>query len=140
MCWLDWTQADHGLVDYTRRLIAFRKRYLAARHGRWYKGEIDSGADMAWLTPDGRAMTAAEWNSSGPTCIGIWLQGCANEDACLLLFNTNDQSVEFTLPRGTWYQLLSSTDPAGPPCEIRERTRVPAYGVLMAAASVEQCY
>jgi glycogen debranching enzyme GlgX len=139
LCWLDWARADGALVGYTRRLIALRKRYLAARHGRWYDGEAESGsgADISWLTPDGRPMTATEWNSSGPGCIGIWLHGRANEDACLLLFNTNVQSVEFTLPSGTWHLLLSSADPAVPPCELRERALVPAYGVLMAAASAE---
>lgn len=136
--WLDWAEADLELAAYTARLIALRKRYPALRHAHWYDGapQADGHPDIAWLTPDGHALTVAEWEARSRCCIGIRL-GAAGDEPCLLLFNARAHAVDFTLPRGTWRVLLDSTDPGIEPYPAEVRLTMPAHGVLMAVSSAD---
>ena len=132
--WLDWANADRELMQFTRRLLGLRKQYLAARHARWYGGEVapEGLPDVAWLTPDGHTPTVAEWESRERCCIGIRLGKSAGQPCCLLLFNAKGHALDFTLPAGAWQVLLDSSDPAAGPHLIHERTRLAEHSVLMA--------
>ncbi|WGY73531.1 glycogen debranching protein GlgX [Burkholderia cepacia] len=136
VCWLDWAHADRALAEYTGRLLALRKRYLSARHARWYDGTAGAAgwADIEWLAPGGDAPTEAEWNDPHNACVGIRFSGAlaSGEGGCLLLFNAHAHDIEFKVPSGAWRVVLNSAEPDAPPETIRVRLAVPARGVLMA--------
>ena len=60
IAWLDWSQPDTELQDFTRRLIAFRKAHPVFRRRRFLAGA--EASELRWFTPAGTEMTAADWS------------------------------------------------------------------------------
>ncbi|HEU0116195.1 MAG TPA: hypothetical protein VFQ80_16020, partial [Thermomicrobiales bacterium] len=112
--WYDWSLDDRArsLLDFTRRLIAIRKTQPVLRRRRFFRGQPDhpdEAKDLAWLRPDGREMTAADWND--PTCSAIGLLLAGDEiderdaagrpivgDSLGLLLNAGAAPLPFQLP------------------------------------------
>ena len=57
--WYDWSAVDGELLDFTRRLIAFRRAHPALRRRRYL-----TPADMTWYTAAGTTMADGEWSWS----------------------------------------------------------------------------
>ena len=53
MTWFDWASADAALLDFTRRLIAFRQAHPVFRRRRFLTGV--EAAELQWFTPGGHA-------------------------------------------------------------------------------------
>jgi isoamylase len=111
--WIDWEGADSngwGLARYTQRMIALRHALPMLRRGRFLTGKEDGDLgvkDVAWLTPSGTEMTPVHWDDDNARCMGVLLDGRAQEtgvrrigtDATLLVvLNAHDDVVKFTLP------------------------------------------
>ena len=54
--WYDWSSVDTELLEFTRRLIAFRRRHPAVRRRRYATPD-----DMRWFTAAGTPMTDGDW-------------------------------------------------------------------------------
>jgi glycogen operon protein len=113
MSWLDWEGIDEkheSLARFTQRLIAIRRALPMLRRGRFLTGQQDEELgvkDVTWITPGGNEMTPDHWTDENARCIGILLDGRAQEtgirrvgtDATLLLVtNAHHDVVRFTLP------------------------------------------
>jgi isoamylase len=57
--WYDWSTVDEELLEFTRRLIAFRRAHPALRRRRYLTPD-----DMRWYTPTGAPMTDTDWSWS----------------------------------------------------------------------------
>ena len=57
--WYDWSAVDGELLDFSRRLIAFRRAHPALRRRRYL-----TPADMTWYTAAGTTMVDGEWSWS----------------------------------------------------------------------------
>jgi len=109
--WLDWSllEADPSLAAFTARLVALRAAHPVLRleefvHGA-QRGPASGLPDIAWLRPDGAAMTEADWHAPGARCLGVL--GCAavpgspaGEDLLLIVLNAATDAVDFNLPAG----------------------------------------
>jgi isoamylase len=116
--WFDWEHADQGLLEFTRRLIAFWREHPTFRRRGWFKGRPIRGTDVkdvAWLRPDGDEMTEQDWNELFSKSFMLFLNGEALrardergrpvcDDTFLLLFNAHVDTVSFTLPCDPWGQ------------------------------------
>ena len=114
--WFDWERADQGLLEFTRRLIAFWREHPTFRRRGWFKGRSIRGADVkdvAWFRPDGNEMTEQDWNELFAKSFMLFLNGDAlrtrdergrplGDDTFLLLFNAHVESIGFTLPGDPW--------------------------------------
>jgi glycogen operon protein len=63
--WIDWRHVDHAFVEFTRRMIAFRKAHpiLSQRlflHAR--ERAIDGVEDLFWWRADGKAIQTRDWD------------------------------------------------------------------------------
>lgn len=112
--WLNWelSAADAELLEFTRLLIRLRRQHAIFRRGRFFQGRRIQGEDIkdiVWLTPDGREMTADEWNLAFARSLGVYLvgetinerddRGRLNRDRnFLLLLNAHYEDIEFSLP------------------------------------------
>jgi glycogen operon protein len=110
--WFDWDSADRHLLDFTRRVIAFRRQHPVFRRRRWFKGKVHkpSGVkDIAWLKPDAAEMTDADWAELSAKNFMLFLNGNAlrsrdsqgrriRDDSFLLVFNGSVDDVTFTAP------------------------------------------
>ncbi|MBC7950207.1 MAG: glycogen debranching protein GlgX [Rhodospirillaceae bacterium] len=75
IAWIDWSKMDEELVAFTRRLIGIRHHHPVFHRPRFFRGHSDQGADVLWLTPEGREMAEADWSLPEARTLGMLLTG-----------------------------------------------------------------
>ena len=110
--WLDWPQADEALVSLVSVLSALRRRHPAFRHPRWF----ESG-DIAWLRPDGLAMSHQDWDAARDRSFSYVLEvGEGMQSATervMVLLHPAPSVLGFMLPSGRWRLALDTSTPQG---------------------------
>jgi glycogen operon protein len=122
--WLDWSSQDKELLDFTRRLIAFRKEHPVFRRRRFLAGM--EATELGWFTVHGAPMTGDDWADPGALSLGIYLDGSDDPDRAqdgslmldddfLVLINAWWEPLEFVIPAETrdgqtWRPALDSYD------------------------------
>ena len=96
LTWLDWRQADHGLIDFTAALIKARSHIAALTDDAWWE---EGDGNVAWLNQHGRPLTPQEWQEGAPR-LQILLS-----DNYLLVMNATSELAEIALPTGDWHAL-----------------------------------
>ncbi len=105
--WLDWSQPDTGLQDFTKRLIALRRTHPVFRRSRFLAGS--EATELRWFTPAGTEMTGGDWSDPNALAIALYLDGCHAPDRAadgswlvdddfLVLVNAWWEPLEFVLP------------------------------------------
>jgi glycogen operon protein len=113
--WIDWSQADQDLIEYTAHLMALRKR-LQPLAGRWYTGLVDGRGlhDLAWLRRTGEPMAPEHWDNRMSRILGAYIGAPGRGgQSLLLLINGRDMDASFRLPAGLWVCELDSTQADG---------------------------
>ena len=113
--WLDWEQADEGLLHFTRRLIRLRHRHPVFCRRRWFHGRPIRGdvSDIGWFTPGGTPMSDDDWRAGFAKSLGVFLNGRAIptpdergerilDDSFYVMFNAHHEAVDFHLPARAW--------------------------------------
>ena len=130
--WFDWTRDEkqNQFLEFTRRLIQFRKDHPVFRRPKFLKGRRIPGSeirDVMWFNPGGNLMSEEEWASPFVRCIGMLLSGDTidvlgfdgepiRDDTFLLLMNAHYEPIPFVLPGKEnleWQLILDTTDPNG---------------------------
>ncbi len=128
LSWIDWRlhRARHELLDFTRFLIALRKRHPVLRRRQFFFGRRIHGSevkDLSWFRPDGHEMTDDDWNNALTRCFGLRLAGDAIpevdalgerivDDTLLMLVNAHHRALPFVLPahhRGVRWECVMDT-------------------------------
>jgi glycogen operon protein len=143
--WYDWNldQREQALLDYTRRLIAYRKAHPILHRRKFFQGRRIHGSDIrdiTWFRPDGGEMTDDEWEAGWIRTVGIRMGGEAlNEfdaageriidDTLLLLLNAHHEPIEFTLvssrPSYQWERVFDTARPEPDPEPCRWNAGAP---------------
>ncbi|HEX4352672.1 MAG TPA: 4-alpha-glucanotransferase, partial [Polyangiales bacterium] len=130
--WIDWKLDDRRrqLFDFTRQLIALRKKHPVLQRRRFFEGDFiweSASKDLAWLRPDGTEMSPHDWQKPWISTLGFMLGGDAIpmidergerliDDDVLVLMNAHYEMVEFQLPvedgRETWLVEFDTADPS----------------------------
>jgi glycogen operon protein len=109
--WIDWTKADHGLIDFTTRVLALRRQtHPLGNH--WYSGlpSANGLADVSWLQSSGAEMQPHNWTDTSDGVLGCLIgQPGRSKAPLLLLFNPQAIDRLFALPAGSWHSLLDSS-------------------------------
>ena len=136
MTWIDWAHIDQELLTFTKRLIALRQNHPVFRRRRFLAGA--EASELGWYTPEGSAMTAADWADANARALGIYLDGADDPDRAadgrplvdddfLVLVNAWWEPLNFVVPATRegqmWYGELATFDPATLPA-----ARPPAAG------------
>jgi isoamylase len=129
--WFDWTQVDTELLDFTRRLVSFRKAHPVFRRRRFLAGT--EASELGWFTPSGTAMTEADWADTGARAVALYLDGSDDPDRAedggllvdddfLVLVNGWWEPLEFTVPPTragqSWYGELDTFETAARPSPV----------------------
>jgi glycogen operon protein len=110
--WLNWAGADKKLLDFTSKLIHFRKNHPTFCRRRWFKGQPIKGIgleDIAWFLPDGTEMSEENWTQDFAKSLGVFLNGRGIrsvgtkgepilDDSFYLIFNASELPLTYTLP------------------------------------------
>ncbi len=111
--WFDWDHADANLLDFVRRLIAFRREHPAFRRRRWFQNRPihgDEAREIEWFAPDGTRMGDEHWHDPLDQGIGVFISGAGLvdvdglpivDDSFFLAFNPHDGKRVFVLPNGS---------------------------------------
>src|ERR1022692_2221448 len=105
--WFDWATADAGLLDFTKRIIAFRRAHPVFRRRRFLSGTEKS--ELRWFTPGGTEMTPADWSDASALALALSLDGSDDPDRAadgtllldddfLVLVNAWWEPLDFVIP------------------------------------------
>jgi isoamylase len=124
--WFDWTGADTGLRDFTKRLISLRHAHPVFRRRRFLTGA--DARELGWFSCSGHPMTLPEWGDPRMHAVAVYLDGTDAPDEAddgtplldddfLILANAYWEPVPFTIPlvrasSQTWFVEIDSYDPA----------------------------
>jgi glycogen operon protein len=114
--WVDWTGLDGAMLEFTRRLTAFRAAHPVLRRRRFLNGvpaEAGQRSDIAWFSPDGTEMHDGQWEAESPRALAYVLDGTAItelgprgerivDDSLLIMINGEPAEVSFVVPHGPW--------------------------------------
>jgi isoamylase len=139
LTWIHWSDADEGLIAFTREVAALRREHPTFRRRRFFDGRPVRGKDrnelpdIAWLQPDGSLMAEEDWDSGFGRSVAVFLNGAGisgtddrgeriTDDSFLLCFSAHDEDIDFTLPGdvgGSEWQVvldtaLSAVEPGEP--------------------------
>ncbi|HEX2904022.1 MAG TPA: glycogen debranching protein GlgX [Jatrophihabitans sp.] len=136
--WIDWAQADEGLMAFTREVATLRREHPTFRRRRFFDGRpvrqkgTANLPDIAWLRPDGSVMAEEDWDSGFGRAVAVFLNGAGihstddrgepiTDDSFLLCFSADDDKIDFTIPgdgaAGDWQVVLDTSVAAVEPAE-----------------------
>jgi isoamylase len=129
LSWYDWeaATANTSLLEYTRRLIAFRKQHPVFRRRRWFQGRPVRGTpDIGWFRSDGSEMEEQDWSTAFAKSVAVLLNGQAIptpdargqrvvDDSFIVVFNAHSEPIDWLLPprAGSHWRLVLDTETAG---------------------------
>ncbi|GIH17868.1 glycogen debranching protein GlgX [Rugosimonospora africana] len=148
LTWMDWDGADERMLEFTRRLIEFRRAHRVFHRRHFYTGRPvrrQAGApipDLEWFTFDGRQMTDDDWETDFGRSVALFLNGDGinergsrgeryTDDSFLVFFNASEILLDFVVPGqeyGDKWQVLIDTvnpDPAADPAVVPAGGRIP---------------
>jgi glycogen operon protein len=110
--WLDWTNVDNILLDFTKQLINFRLSHPVFCRRKWFQGLPIRGTgveDIIWFLPDASEMDDHHWQEDYARSLAVFFngQGIRAVDAqgekvvdnnFYLLFNAYWEDVEYKFP------------------------------------------
>jgi isoamylase len=124
--WFGWDLVDEDLLDFTRKLIHFRKKHPIFRRRGWFLGEALHGKgieDICWFTPDVLEMEEEHWGEGFAKSITVFLNGRGIHSAdafgqritdsdFLILLNAPFEKIVFKPPvfkwKGQWIKVLDT--------------------------------
>lgn len=126
--WLHWDKMDKELLDFTKKLIEFRKNHAVFSRRRWFQGQPIKGVgveDINWFLPDGNEMSEEHWNNSFAKSLGVFLNGKGlhylgpkgeqvTDDSFYLIFNAHYEALDYRLPSSKygakWKKVLDTEE------------------------------
>ena len=139
--WIDWSKADHGLAEFTARLIALRKAHPSLREDRWLVGQPrrEGGLDdVQWLHPDGQEMSFEDWSSGRVRTLVSLLTGPADGRVLVAMQGgPHDVTLRVPAPRPDhhWRQVVATHSPSiaqpDAPIDIHRPLPLPARSVVL---------
>ncbi|WP_417600034.1 glycogen debranching protein GlgX [Pararhodobacter oceanensis] len=141
--WLDWAQADKDMLAFTKRLIEFRKNHPILRQKLFLHSKArssDGKADVLWWHPEGRRMSAADWEDPALSFVCVEMRTASDtpaysdlEYALFMVFNAG-AAQEISLPPTPdgmiWSRRINSYAPEAPHERIAfGKLTVPAHSV-----------
>ncbi|MGA7980178.1 MAG: glycogen debranching protein GlgX [Chromatiaceae bacterium] len=113
--WFDWglTERNRDLLEFTRAMIAFRKRHPTLRRERFLSGEADEGQAMPDVTWHGVTLNKPRWNDPETSVLAFTLAGCSPEEPPLhVILNMSEETCKPALPalhRRHWHLAVDTT-------------------------------
>lgn len=112
--WIGWDHTDHDLLDFTRKLIEFRKAHPVFCRRRWFQGlNLHGIEDIKWFQPSGNEMSEENWNNDFAKSLAVYFSGNGihwpgpegekiTDDHCFVVFNAYHDKLEFKLPEAKY--------------------------------------
>jgi glycogen operon protein len=106
--WFDWSTVDHELLDFTKDLVALRRRHPVFRRRRFLAGP--AAAELRWFAPSGTEMTDQNWTDPEARAVALLLDGATDPD--LAPDGTPLVDDDFLVFVNAWWEPLTFQIPA----------------------------
>ncbi len=100
--WMKWDEHDEretAFLEFTRGLLALRRRYPVLRERNFLHGQpIDGNGtrNVVWYRPDGREMDGPSWGDGNARIIGLLLR--QEDQRILIIASAYHDTLRFALP------------------------------------------
>ena len=142
IAWIDWTDVDEDLLDFTAKLIAFRKAHPILRQKLFLHAQeraVDRIEDLFWRRADGDLMKQADWEDPGLHLVAVEMRAASGtpdyadlEYAVFAVFNAGE-AVQVTPPEPPeghrWSLHLDTSRPDLAPERVGRSFDMPAHAV-----------
>ncbi|WP_313185799.1 glycogen debranching protein GlgX [Sphingobacterium siyangense] len=126
--WLNWANVDLSLLDFTKKLIHFRREHPVFCRRKWFQGLPIRGTgveDIVWFLPDASEMDDHHWQEDYARSLAVFLNGAGIRSVdtdgkkivdanFYLLFNAYWEDVTYTLPGENygagWFKILDTNN------------------------------
>lgn len=126
--WLNWANVDVSLLDFTKKLIHFRREHPVFCRRKWFQGLPIRGTgveDIVWFLPDASEMDDHHWQEDYARSLAVFLNGAGIRSVdtdgkkivdanFYLLFNAYWEDVTYTLPGENygagWFKILDTNN------------------------------
>ena len=126
IAWLKWENFNQTLFDFTKQIIALRKKIQSLQQDAWWSDE-----NVEWLNTWGNPMTLDDWHNRESKALQVMLDG-----KYLFLINAKTEPQSFYLPKGKWKKIaetensmIQQCDVSGIAFEVLEHMDDENYGV-----------
>jgi glycogen operon protein len=149
LSWIDWRLADENrdMLDFTRAMIAFRRRHPTLRRNRFLTGQPEVPSGLPDITWHGMRLEQPGWNDDNARVLAFTLAGLEpHEEHLHVILNLWDRALEFELPRidgRRWFKAVDTFDapsvhaPDAQPAVDQRMIRVQARSVVVLEAREE---
>lgn len=131
--WINWADADSGLLDFAKRLIALRRDNTVLRQGHYLHGRLrqDELPDVAWYSLKGGALN---WRDSSLDGFCLLIRGgvestLSQSGMVVIVVNGGASDKCAMLPdpgsEQQWERVLDTAAPTVPTAIVTERHRQP---------------
>jgi len=123
LSWFDWTltETNREMLNFTKELIAFRKRHACLTRRRFLTGATPEGGQLADITWHGYQLEKPLWHDPQAQVLVYTLAAAQDHQAHLhIILNMSNQAREFPLPKiaeRNWYVAIDTS--AAPPDDVR---------------------
>ncbi|VEG46751.1 glycogen debranching protein GlgX [Mycolicibacterium flavescens] len=162
LSWIDWSDPDTDLMEFTRKVSALRAAHPVFRRRRFFSGRPvrqrggDGLPDIAWFAPDGSEMSDEDWETGYAKSIAVYLNGNGIpdrdvrgqrivDDSFVLCFNAHYEPIDFVMPEkkfgDSWIAVIDTAADDGDeptPVEAGRKVQVAARSVLVLQAATEE--
>lgn len=155
--WYNWDLDDRrrSLLDFTRRVIAFRQQHPTLHRRKFFKGREIKGThvkDIMWFNPSGDEMTEEEWHDPETRAVAIRLDGREIgevdgfgtpivDDHLLIILNASPDTVRFRVPEtlrtGDWRVRIDTCEALPPDIGSHSEIDVPGRSLIVLSQSIE---
>jgi len=114
LTWLDWSTADTAFQRFVAEVLALRRAHATLRPTDWRSTAAAGAPRLAWLSPHGHEMAAADWHDEKAQSFACRIDPAPSaapplDPALLVIFNGEDRALDFRLPAGFWQLALDSS-------------------------------
>ncbi|MGV0605888.1 glycogen debranching protein GlgX [Mycolicibacterium sp. XJ1904] len=162
LSWIDWSDPDTDLMEFTRKVSALRAAHPVFRRRRFFSGRPvrqrggDGLPDIAWFAPDASEMSDEDWDTGYAKSIAVYLNGNGIpdrdvrgqrivDDSFVLCFNAHYEPIDFVMPEkkfgDSWIAVIDTAADDGDeptPVDAGQKVQVAARSVLVLQAATEE--
>jgi glycogen operon protein len=107
--WLDWDNADAGLLRFSRQLVALRQSSRMLLASQWWAAEVSAAQPAAsWFTVNAAPMSPGDWDNTDIQTLALRLAHPSSPMAMLILINAGLEAARFHIPPGHWQLSMDS--------------------------------
>jgi len=115
--WVNWDNADDGLIDFVGKLAQIRKTHNAISRAEFVTGKLNEhgNSDVTWFNVNGEIMSSDQWNDvNAKSMVVKFISPNKSDTAILVLLNASHVAVHAKIPACDTYKwkpiLSTATD------------------------------